>query len=1335
MPAVEAKLRAPRGVAVAPDGSVYVADSGNDRVFRIDRDGVVRAVAGGGAGDDGEPAVDAFVLQPSGVAIAPDGSVYISEPQMCRVRRVDRDGVISTVAGHGRGCQAASSADGVPATEADLDMPTSVAIGVDGSLYIAEWQSNKVRRVGADGRLTTVAGAGGFGDSGDGGRARDAQLASPLSIATDSTGNVYIADTLNARVRVVGPDGVIRPFAGTGALGDDGDGGPALAARLTAPSHIAAAPDGSVYITDDGTQRVRRVGPDGRISLVAGRGVTGFAGDGGLATEAELDTPSGVAAGPDGAIYVADRENHRVRRVGQALPGFGDGQIALSSVEDVAVFVFDGRGRHLETLDMYTGGQIHAFDYDASGRLVTVTDASSGVTTIERDAGGEPTAVVGPYGHRTALATDAEGNLAQMTDALDHTYAFEYAGGGLLTALTDARRGRHTFSYDAEGRLRTDVDPTGATTALTRIDEGVGYRVTRRSPLGLERTYGVELEPSGVRRRIVEEPGGARSTFELGFDGRRRATANDGTVLEVDYRPDPRFGEAMGHPASVRISTPGGRTAELLLSRDVELGEPSDPFDLITMTESIAFNGRTHTRIYDGPARREVAVSPEGRELVTELDARGRERRITLDGLAPVSFEYDANGRLARLEHGARDLRFGYDDDGNMASFTDALGRVATLEYDLMERIVAHVAVDGRRLDLEYDAHGNLVAIVQPGRSSHRFEYDVLDQMILYQMPAVDGVASTTRFHYDLDRRLERVDRHDGSSVAFAYDDAGRIQSLTLPGGQIGYAYDGNGRPATIESPSGVALDYTHDGFLLTSTTWRGPVVGSLTRTYDDDLRVAADRVDGTATIEYARDGDDLLITAGDLHLTRDSATGQVVGTTLGQTTETRTYDVFGDPESYRAMFRDRELFSVTYERDMLGRVTARHETVVGEASTWTYAYDTGDRLSEVRANGALVASYTYDESGNRASVTRPGEVGGEPVPTTLDARDRLVSSGEVAYQYNGAGERVSMADGATGETWAYDYDALSNAVGASGPDGLHLGFLLDGQDRRVARVREGAIVQGFLYDGRVVVAELDTDGSVVSRFIRSEKIGAPDYMVRDGRRFRIISDHVGSPRLVVDTATGEIAQHLEYDSFGRVMLDTRPGFQPFGFAGGLLDPDTALVRFGSRDYDPQTGHFLTPDPRLFDGGDANLYRYAFADPINAVDATGELAFVPIAVGALVGGGSDILWQFFLEGRSFGCIDWGQATVAAVIGGAGGQFARWFRYGRELKIGRNFRLAPFGNRNPNISGFVPHKYGRWPHYHRRGRLRPNGHPRAGQGIRRHRPFEPSPHDRSFWDRF
>lgn len=198
----------------------------------------------------------------------------------------------------------------------------------------------------------------------------------------------------------------------------------------------------------------------------------------------------------------------------------------------------------------------------------------------------------------------------------------------------------------------------------------------------------------------------------------------------------------------------------------------------------------------------------------------------------------------------------------------------------------------------------------------------------------------------------------------------------------------------------------------------------------------------------------------------------------------------------------------------------------------------------------------------------------------------------------------------AGGQTTTYQYDTLGNLTKITLLSGTQITYLVDGQNRRIGKQVNGTLIQGFLYqDGLKPIAELDGANNIVSRFVYATRNNVPDYMIKAGVTYRIITDHLGSPRVVMNSGTEAIVQQMDYDTFGNVLADTNPGLQPFGFAGGLYDQDTKLVRFGTRDYDAEVGRWTTKDPIRFVGGDTNLFRYVLGDPVNRVDSRGMQSF------------------------------------------------------------------------------------------------------------------------------
>jgi trimeric autotransporter adhesin len=307
-PATSAQLSSPLGVAVDSTGSLYIVDSVNNRIRKVSG-GVITTVAGNGTpgfSGDGGPATSAELRYPSDVAVDSTGNLYITDTNNFRIRKVSK-GVITTVAGNG---SPGFSGDGGPATSAELAASLGIAVDSVGNLYIADSNNSRVRKV-ANGTITTVAGnglplPGSLGSSGDGGPATSAEV-TPFDVAVDSAGNLYISDANNNRIRKVS-NGVITTIAGNGTSGFSGDGGPATSAELNNPRGLALDSVGNLYIADISNNRMRKVS-NGVITTIAGNGTSGFSGDGGPATSAEM-TPYFVAGDLAGNLYFSDLSDH-----------------------------------------------------------------------------------------------------------------------------------------------------------------------------------------------------------------------------------------------------------------------------------------------------------------------------------------------------------------------------------------------------------------------------------------------------------------------------------------------------------------------------------------------------------------------------------------------------------------------------------------------------------------------------------------------------------------------------------------------------------------------------------------------------------------------------------------------------------------------------------------------------------------------------------------------------------------------------------------------------------------------------------------------------------------
>jgi uncharacterized protein (TIGR03437 family) len=452
--AIAAELHGPEDVAVDSSGNIYIADTGNAYVRKVTSDGNINFIAGDGSigyTGDGGYATSAGLIAPFALAVDSSGNVYIAENGDSRIRKIDAKSLdISTVVGNGT----PGFSDGSDATKAQMNSPTGVAVDSSGNLYIADSLNRRIRKVASGGSISTFAGNGTFSYSGDGAPAGKAQLNTPQGVAADAAGNLYVADTLNNVVRKVSPNGIISNYAGNGGAGSSGDGNAAIGAQLNGPQGLALDAAGNLFIADTLNAKVRKVSAaDGAITTVAGSGTPGYGGDGGAAISAQLNLPSGVAVDANNNLYIADFGNSRVRMVS------ANKSIGTVAGNGAAGYSGDGGQAVKAQLNGPQGVAVDAagnlYIADTENNLIREvsldgrisTVAGNGVAGYSGDGGQATNAQVGnPVG----VTVDAAGNIFTV-DASTRVRQV-YPNGLIATIAGNGSRG-----YSGDGGLATQA--------------------------------------------------------------------------------------------------------------------------------------------------------------------------------------------------------------------------------------------------------------------------------------------------------------------------------------------------------------------------------------------------------------------------------------------------------------------------------------------------------------------------------------------------------------------------------------------------------------------------------------------------------------------------------------------------------------------------------------------------------------------------------------------------------------------------------------------------------------------------------------------------------------
>ena len=881
------------------------------------------------------------------------------------------------------------------------------------------------------------------------------------------------------------------------------------------------------------------------------------------------------------------------------------GERVVPTYDGLRAYVFDAKGRHVRTVDALLGTTLVTFTYDSAGRLAGADGSLDGTpihVVVERQTDGTLSGLVGFDGVRTALFLNSNGNLGGIRDAAGRDTVFTAQANGLVTDVYDPTGGVTTYAYDDSGRLTSAKDPDGVAATYMRIATAVSIEVRSTTALGSVTTYRSEQSGSGrVQTYIASD--GTKTTVSTSATGQRSISLADGTKIALGAQPDPRWGADAPIPTPIDQTRPDGATRHTTAAVAATTAA-GDPLGATAWSRTDVVAGGTWIEKADPGSRTITWSDPAGRKSTQVYDKAGRVVLQTAPGQPDVAIAYDDRGRVSTRTSGsgasAAKTTYAYGTDG-VGAITGPDGLVERVTADPLGRIVQWTADNGATVTSVYDALGRLVRVAPAGQPSTTIGLSAAGRQTGFLPPTVGADGSYETRTYNKDGNLATIVGPGDRSIAYTYDAQGRITGWAFDQGAGTVSYDSTtGLVAKTTAPGGIGTGFTYAGGIPVGRDVSGPVTGAVAVTLDAEGRIVGQSVNKAASIAYKYDAAGLLTSVGDIVLQRDAASGAVVQASLGGSQTTREYDAQGRPARIAVSSNGSIVLDVRYAYDLRGRITGVADTRAGGKSVHTtYAYDTSGRLAGVTVDGTQVESDSYDPAGNRVTV----KTAAGTLAATYDDRDRLVSWGSAQYTFRADGQLSSVS--AAAATTAYTFNSFGDLQAVTLSDGRKIEYLVDADGVRIGKKVNGALVAGYLYgpDGRLA-AQTDASGAVVATF-GYDDAGRLTLVERGSASYQVTTDNLGSPLLVVDAASGAVAEAITYDAWGNVSSDTSPGFLPIGFAGGLHDTDTGLVKFGAREYDPRTGRWTGPDPVRFAGGDATLYRYVGGDPVNQKDPSG----------------------------------------------------------------------------------------------------------------------------------
>ncbi|XP_012914418.1 teneurin-3 isoform X2 [Mustela nigripes] len=1171
-------------------GDLYVSDTNTRRIYRPKsltgtKDLTKNAEVVAGTGEqclpfdearcgDGGKAIEATLMSPKGMAIDKNGLIYFVDGTM--IRKVDQNGIISTLLGSNdlTSARPLTCDTSMHISQVRLEWPTDLAINpMDNSIYVLD--NNVVLQITENRQVRIAAGrpmhcqVPGVEYSA-GKHAVQTTLESATAIAVSYSGVLYITETdekkIN-RIRQVTTDGEISLVAGI-------------------PSECDCKNDANCDCYQSGD---------------------------GYAKDAKLSAPSSLAASPDGTLYIADLGNIRIRAVSKNKPFLNSMNFyEVASPTDQELYIFDINGTHQYTVSLVTGDYLYNFSYSNDNDITAVTDSSGNTLRIRRDPNRMPVRVVSPDNQVIWLTIGTNGCLKSMTAQGLELVLFTYHGNsGLLATKSDETGWTTFFDYDSEGRLTNVTFPTGVVTNLHGdMDKAITVDIESSSR---EEDVSITSNLSSIDSFYTMVQDQLRNSYQIGYDGSLRIIYASG--LDSHYQTEPHVLAGTANPtvAKRNMSLPGENGQNLVEWR---FRKEQAQGKVNVFGRKLRVNGRNLLSVDFDRTTKTEKIYDDHRKFLLRIayDTSGHPTLwLPSSKLMAVNVTYSSTGQIASVQRGTTSEKVDYDGQGRIVSRVFADGK--TWSYTYLDKSMVLLLHSQRQYIFEYDMWDRLSAITMPSVARHTMQTmrsigyyrniynppesnasvitDYNEEGLLLQT-AFLGTSRRVLFKYRRQTRLSEI-LYDSTRVSFTYDEtAGVLKTVNLQSDgfictiryrQIGPLIDRQIFRFSEDGMVNARFDYSYDNSFRV-TSMQG-VINETPLPIDlyqfDDISGKVEQFGKFGVIYY------------DIN--------QIISTAV--MTYTKHFDAHGRIKEIQYEIFRSLMYWITIQYDNMGRVTKREIKIGPFANTTKYAYeyDVDGQLQTVYLNEKIMWRYNYDLNGNLHLLNPSNSA--RLTPLRYDLRDRITRLGDVQYrldedgflrqrgteifEYSSKGLLTRVYSKGSGWTVIYRYDGLGRRVSSKTSLGQHLQFFYADltYPTRITHVYNHS-------SSEITSLYYDLQGHLFAMEISS------------GDEFYIASDNTGTP-LAVFSSNGLMLKQIQYTAYGEIYFDSNIDFQlVIGFHGGLYDPLTKLIHFGERDYDILAGRWTTPDIEIWkrigkDPAPFNLYMFRNNNPASKI--------------------------------------------------------------------------------------------------------------------------------------